>query len=151
MKNFAKTQEMAARIKNHDVRKEYVCRVMGEFPTSSADVRVQASGIGNDDDEGGGGVMVGNPSGDDFPSDIVVDAPLLCVSQKIGLNRVDARGKEARTTFRRLSYNGTSSVVKCIPKTGRTHQIRVSPDESEARSHLAMTSGTANSKEKLPC
>ena len=115
MKNFAKTQEMAARIKNHDVQKENVCRVLGEFPTQSSATENDANADG------------GNESGNSStPSDIVVDAPLLCVSQKIGLNRVDPRGKESMTTFRRLSYNGTSSVVKCIPKTGRTHQIRVS-------------------------
>ncbi len=34
-------------------------------------------------------------------------------------------GKEARTEFERISFNGKTSVVKCYPKTGRTHQIRI--------------------------
>jgi len=117
VKNFAKTQEMAMRVKNHDLRKEYVCRVLGEFPLRAADVAktadVDASAISDVVD-----------AENSTPS-ILVDAPLFCVSQKIGLNRIDSRGKEAQTTFHRLSYNGVSSVVKCIPKTGRTHQIRV--------------------------
>merc|ERR1712142_1279064 len=127
VKNFAKTQEMAARIKNHDLRKEYVCRVMGEFPASAAESVVASTATDNsvkeveEDDDDDDETRPHSSS----PASILVDAPLLCVSQKIGLNRVDARGKEAQTTFQRLSYNGVSSVVKCIPKTGRTHQIRV--------------------------
>ena len=37
----------------------------------------------------------------------------------------DKNGKEAKTEFERLSYNGSSSVVLCYPKTGHTHQIRI--------------------------
>jgi len=31
----------------------------------------------------------------------------------------------AKTSFRRVSFNGESSVVKCTPFMGRKHQIRV--------------------------
>lgn len=41
------------------------------------------------------------------------------------MNRVKPDGKPAITTFKRLSYDGHTSVVKCRPLTGRTHQIRV--------------------------
>lgn len=63
----------------------------------------------------------------EFPSGrIVVDKPLDCASFKVGLYWVDDKnGKEAKTEFERLSYNGSSSVVLCYPKTGRTHQIRI--------------------------
>lgn len=47
------------------------------------------------------------------------------VSFKIGLCRVDPKGKECKTVFQRLSFNGKTSVVRCLPVTGRTHQIRV--------------------------
>jgi len=48
------------------------------------------------------------------------------VSYKIGVCKVSAaHGKECRTEFERLSYNGRSSVVLCRPFTGRMHQIRV--------------------------
>lgn len=64
-----------------------------------------------------------------FPvEETTVDQPLRTVSPKLGLNRVDhENGKEAKTAFRRISYDGTSntSIVKCWPLTGRTHQIRV--------------------------
>ncbi|XP_061700753.1 RNA pseudouridylate synthase domain-containing protein 2 isoform X2 [Syngnathoides biaculeatus] len=62
----------------------------------------------------------------EFPEgELVCEEPILVVSFKIGLCRVDPKGKECRTVFQRLSFNGKSSVVRCLPLTGRTHQIRV--------------------------
>ncbi|KAL4737143.1 hypothetical protein BDV11DRAFT_206979 [Aspergillus similis] len=90
-----------------------------------------------------------------FPDGVVVvDQPIMSVSPKVGLNRVRATGKEAKTKFRRLAYypppspttsileEGENarpatpppsyvnesegySIVHCFPLTGRTHQIRV--------------------------
>lgn len=57
--------------------------------------------------------------------EIECDQPLLTVAPKVALNRVHPDGKEAKTTFRRISYDGETSVVRCRPHTGRTHQIRV--------------------------
>lgn len=62
----------------------------------------------------------------EFPQDeLVCEQPILVVSFKIGLCRVDPKGKECRTVFQRLDFNGKTSVVRCLPLTGRTHQIRV--------------------------
>uniref|UniRef100_UPI0037E92E11 pseudouridylate synthase RPUSD2 n=1 Tax=Semicossyphus pulcher TaxID=241346 RepID=UPI0037E92E11 len=62
----------------------------------------------------------------EFPEgELVCEEPILVVSFKIGLCRVDPKGKECRTIFQRLSFNGETSVVRCLPLTGRTHQIRV--------------------------
>ncbi|XP_061599438.1 RNA pseudouridylate synthase domain-containing protein 2 [Cololabis saira] len=62
----------------------------------------------------------------EFPEDeVICEEPILVVSFKIGLCRVDPKGKECRTVFQRLSFNGRTSVVRCLPLTGRTHQIRV--------------------------
>lgn len=62
----------------------------------------------------------------EFPEEeVTCEQPILVVSFKIGLCRVDPRGKECRTVFQRLSFNGETSVVRCLPVTGRTHQIRV--------------------------
>lgn len=58
----------------------------------------------------------------------VVDKPLKTILGKLGLNRVDEKdGKEAKTEFQRVYYDPEldTSVVKCFPYTGRTHQIRV--------------------------
>ena len=38
---------------------------------------------------------------------------------------VSPKGKESKTTFERLNYNGKSSTVLAKPLTGRMHQIRV--------------------------
>lgn len=62
----------------------------------------------------------------EFPEqEVVCEEPILVVSYKVGVCRVDPKGKCCKTIFQRLSYNGRSSVVKCLPQTGRTHQIRV--------------------------
>lgn len=39
--------------------------------------------------------------------------------------RVDPKGKSAQTTYQVLKSNGTLSLVELLPKTGRTHQLRV--------------------------
>lgn len=85
----------------------------------------------------------------EFPDgDVVCEQPILQISPKLGLNRVRANGKTAKTVFKRLAYyppppatkgqSGTGeeagapaapslgySIVRCRPLTGRTHQIRV--------------------------
>ncbi|NWS72498.1 RUSD2 protein, partial [Crotophaga sulcirostris] len=92
---FAKTVEVSKRIdeqvRERQLEKEYVCRVVGEFPGH----------------------------------EVVCEEPILVVSYKVGVCRVDPKGKPCKTIFQRLSYNGKTSVVKCLPRTGRTHQIRV--------------------------
>lgn len=61
-----------------------------------------------------------------FPDgEIVCNEPLGVMSHKLSIYKVDPNGKESKTTFTRLSYNGRTSVVKCVPHTGRTHQIRL--------------------------
>ena len=62
----------------------------------------------------------------EFPEhEIVCEQPLEVISYKIGLVVVDPKGKECKTTFQRVSYKDGVSIVKCLPKSGRMHQIRV--------------------------
>ncbi|KAJ7381447.1 RNA pseudouridylate synthase domain containing protein 2 [Desmophyllum pertusum] len=62
----------------------------------------------------------------EFPSEKVdCEEPIVIVSHKIGVCRVSRDGKPCKTAFTRISYNGKSSIVKCVPYTGRMHQIRV--------------------------
>lgn len=62
----------------------------------------------------------------EFPAEeIVVDEPVMTASHKIGVCHVNKDGKPCETKFKRLSYNGKSSVVSCKPLQGRMHQIRV--------------------------
>lgn len=122
-KNKKAAWEMTEQLTGRTVRKEYVARVVGEFPDG----------------------------------DVICDQPMLQISPKLGLNRVRANGKPARTVFKRLAYyppkdesNGEAkgetntprtdppqpngmpwshktgySIVRCLPLTGRTHQLRV--------------------------
>lgn len=98
-------EKLTEQIMSRTIKKEYVARVRGDFPKG----------------------------------DIVCEQPILQISPKLGLNRVRANGKSARTVFKKMAYypppatngqtNGTGklgySIVRCLPLTGRTHQLRV--------------------------
>ncbi|KAF6761201.1 tRNA-pseudouridine synthase [Ephemerocybe angulata] len=63
-----------------------------------------------------------------FPEgEIVCEEPLLTVDRQMGLNIVHPEGKHAKTVFNLIRYdaNTDTSVVKCEPHTGRSHQLRV--------------------------
>ncbi|KAJ3509344.1 hypothetical protein NLJ89_g5265 [Agrocybe chaxingu] len=63
-----------------------------------------------------------------FPSEeITCEEPLLTVDRQMGLNIVHPEGKSAKTVFNLIRYdeNTNSSVVRCKPYTGRSHQLRV--------------------------
>ncbi|RDL37513.1 Pseudouridine synthase [Venustampulla echinocandica] len=115
-KNPKAAEKLSLQIQGRTVRKEYIARVRGEFPDT----------------------------------EVVCDMPILQVSPKLGLNRVRANGKAARTVFKKLAYyppvtkpvadepassetpihednpkDEGYSIVRCLPVTGRTHQLRV--------------------------
>jgi 23S rRNA pseudouridine955/2504/2580 synthase len=55
-----------------------------------------------------------------------VDAKLAPHPVKVGLVRVDEKnGKRAQTKFELMEKFNGCSLIKCLPVTGRTHQIRV--------------------------
>ncbi|RWS04894.1 uncharacterized protein B4U79_04929, partial [Dinothrombium tinctorium] len=62
----------------------------------------------------------------EFPEgEVICDEPIDRLTHKIGIFYVDKNGKESVTRFEKISSNGKTSIVRCKPKTGRTHQIRV--------------------------
>jgi tRNA pseudouridine synthase 8/2,5-diamino-6-(5-phospho-D-ribitylamino)-pyrimidin-4(3H)-one deaminase len=85
-------ERMVDQIKNREVSKQYIAKVVGEFPVE----------------------------------EITLDKPVYTYDPRVSLNIIDEKlGKEAKTIFKRLSYDGEYSIVLCKPYTGRTHQIRI--------------------------
>jgi tRNA pseudouridine synthase 8/2,5-diamino-6-(5-phospho-D-ribitylamino)-pyrimidin-4(3H)-one deaminase len=80
-------------LKNHQIFKEYIARVKGDFPNGET----------------------------------IIEEPVNTIEPRLGLNYIDRTesGKTAKTVFQKISYDGETSIVKCKPLTGRTHQIRV--------------------------
>ena len=48
-----------------------------------------------------------------YSEPVECNEPILVVSHKLGVCRVDPSGKECSTQFTRLSFNGKSSAVQC--------------------------------------
>ncbi|KAG0688276.1 hypothetical protein C6P40_001189 [Pichia californica] len=91
-KTAKSAENMVDQIKNREVSKQYIAKVVGEFPIN----------------------------------EITIYKPVFTYDPRVSLNIVDEnKGKEAKTVFRRISYDGKNSIVLCKPFTGRTHQIRV--------------------------
>ncbi|KAG2173254.1 hypothetical protein INT43_004628 [Umbelopsis isabellina] len=86
-----KAKEFEQQMSTRTIRKEYVCKVNGEFPAGR----------------------------------IECNEPIKTISFKLGLNCVHPEGKECKTVFERQSFDGNTSIIRCFPLTGRTHQIRV--------------------------
>ncbi|KAG0175302.1 hypothetical protein DFQ28_001831 [Apophysomyces sp. BC1034] len=62
----------------------------------------------------------------EFPEEqVVCEAPIKVISFKLSLNYVHEDGKPCKTIFERIGYDGKTSILRCKPLTGRTHQIRV--------------------------
>lgn len=87
--------EMGDQLKAREVSKQYIARVVGEFPVE----------------------------------EVTVDKPLKTLEPRVALNVVceddDPDGKHSKTVFKRISYDGETSIITCKPLTGRQHQIRV--------------------------
>ncbi|CCK72542.1 uncharacterized protein KNAG_0K01770 [Huiozyma naganishii CBS 8797] len=87
--------EIGDQLKAREVTKEYVARVVGEFPREE--------------------ITVEKPLKTLEPR----------VSLNVVCQIDDENAKHAKTVFQRISYDGKTSIVKCKPLTGRQHQIRV--------------------------
>lgn len=97
-KNPKMAEKMRLSLFNREFSKEYIARVAGEFPLT----------LNN--------------------NVIKVDEPIASFDARTTLNVVDPlKGKPSQTIFQRISYDSktNTSIVKCKPLTGRTHQIRV--------------------------
>ncbi|CAK8680207.1 unnamed protein product [Clavelina lepadiformis] len=97
---FAKTKKSLQKIANsfmrRKVEKEYICKVVGIFPSFPKTISCSQP------------LTYVNKS--------------YCVPWR--LKSIQAKEKEALTEFSLISTNETTSLVLCKPKTGRMHQIR---------------------------
>ncbi|MBQ9459995.1 MAG: RluA family pseudouridine synthase, partial [Oscillospiraceae bacterium] len=66
-------------------------------------------------------VAIGRPD----PADGVVDLPIGRADGSIVKRRVCADGLPSVTEYHTLAYDGAFSLLRLVPKTGRTHQLRV--------------------------
>ncbi len=48
-----------------------------------------------------------------YSEPVVCSEPILVVTHKVGVCKVDPQGKDCYTTFTRLSFNGKTTVVQC--------------------------------------
>ncbi|CAA0827294.1 RNA pseudouridine synthase 7 [Striga hermonthica] len=99
-RSASKADIFRQQIESGEVKKQYIARVIGEFPDNE---QIANANVNYNAREG--------------KSTAEVDD---------GFNGNNAsKGKVACTKFTRISTNGTESIVLCEPITGRTHQIRV--------------------------
>ena len=87
--------ELGDQLKAREVSKEYIARVVGEFPIEE--------------------IVVDKP--------LKTVDPKVALNRTCTME--DEGARHAKTVFNRISYDGKTSIVKCKPLTGRQHQIRV--------------------------
>lgn len=96
------------------VQKAYIARVLGSFPTEPVTVDKHLAW-----DSRSNHAFLMNDDGSLAERQSLGSVPLPSQSQQL-------QAKEAQTGFRLLSVSpdGKTSLVECVPRTGRTHQIR---------------------------
>ncbi|GBG64859.1 hypothetical protein CBR_g48327 [Chara braunii] len=115
---FARNSSAAERfrkdVQGGKVEKEYFARVIGVFPEEEVEV---SAPVLYDPKEGHSIVET------EIPEDDPRHRQRQARKDQILSN--GAKCKDARTRFKRRSTDGETSIVSCMPLTGRTHQIRV--------------------------
>eukprot|EP01050_Picozoa_sp_SAG11_P022074 SAG11_NODE_4074_length_2078_cov_2.655887_1_plen_429_part_01 len=100
----AAAKALTEQIQSNTMRKEYLACVEGVFPS--------------------GEITCDAPLATD-PRTRAVYVPVVQDVATQGAVLEKHKAKPARTDFRRLWTDGAASIIHCLPKTGRTHQIRV--------------------------
>jgi predicted sulfurtransferase/23S rRNA-/tRNA-specific pseudouridylate synthase len=93
------------------VKKMYLAKVRGRFPSSEVDMQGCPNGVSWD-------------SGTDA---VQVDAPVYTIDPANGTRVISEKGKQSLSRFRSVSYDeaDNSSIICCYPVTGRNHQLRL--------------------------
>ena len=112
--------EISQEIRDKAVRKYYVARVHGSLPNASeAAARLASLSYTTVTPD-----AVLNEEMEQCRS-FTLSCPVKCVDPKVGVHSCAADGKEATTHFELIQTDGVSSIVRCRPISGRTHQIRL--------------------------
>ncbi|GME74646.1 unnamed protein product [Ambrosiozyma monospora] len=97
-KSGKSAQKMVEQMRDREIHKQYIAKVIGEFP------------LGETDEE--------------KESGIVVEQPLTTIDPRLSFNIVDKEnGKPSKTVFKRLNYDGETSLVLCKPLTRRPTKL----------------------------
>ena len=96
------------------MQKAYIARVLGCFPAEAVTVNNHLAW-----DSRSNHAFLMEPDGSLAEQQSLGAVPLPSQNQQL-------QAKEAQTSFKLLSVapDGKTSLVECLPKTGRTHQIR---------------------------
>ena len=116
---FAKNKEIAKKFKNelnnNEIHKKYFARVKGDFSSKYKNLFSCKKYI------------IISDRNKCIYKDITEEEAKILLNKNINKNDDENKPKFAETEFEFLFYdkNSNTSVVCCMPKTGRTHQIRV--------------------------
>ncbi|CAK4080049.1 unnamed protein product [Aphanomyces euteiches] len=115
-KSPEKAQVLSAQLLDRQVQKYYYAKVHGEFPmtVSSCSVPLSDSALVE--------LSMEVVDGREY---IAIQAPLVRIADLENRHGVRADGKPSETLVRRLAFDGEHTLVECLPRTGRQHQIRV--------------------------
>jgi hypothetical protein len=110
------------------VRKQYLARVHGKFPTcDSENLNISPLPTCNDLAQ-----WKWVPNGQEEDSlllkmSLQVDAPIETVDPANGIRQITKKGRPSTSQFQLLQFEPESntSIISCIPVTGRSHQLRV--------------------------